>query len=114
MTNTHIGAGNVEIELDGEKMVLRPTLKAAQAISRQAGGIMGAISAIGKFDIDVMSNVVALGLGLEGKDARAIPEKVYATGMMELSGPVTQFLSNLSNGGRPLSGGEGDEDPQNR
>ena len=113
MAKASIGAGNVEIKLDGETVVLRPSLRAAQAISRQAGGIMAAVEAIGKFNLDVMTQVVALGLGREPKD---VADAVWRTGMADLSGPVINYLSILANGGRPVQseGGEGEGDPQNR
>lgn len=116
MSKTHIGAGNVEIELDGEIVTLRPTLKAAQNISRAKGGIMAAVEAVGRFDFDVMVTVIALGIGAEGKEARELPDKVWSTGMADLVQPVINFLTILANGGRPVqdNGGEGDADPRDR
>ena len=116
MTKTHIGAGNVEIELNGEAVTLRPTLKAAQNISRAKGGIASAIEAVGRFDFDVMVTVIALGLGAEGKDARELPDKVFSTGMADLVAPVISYLTILANGGRPVqeTGGEGEADPQGK
>ncbi|MBU1306329.1 MAG: hypothetical protein KKF33_12535 [Alphaproteobacteria bacterium] len=117
MTKAKIGAGNVAIVLDGEDVVLRPNLKAAQTISRQKGGIMAAVDAVGKFDFDTIAAVITLGLGVEGKEARDIPEKVYSTGMADLVAPVINYLSILANGGRPVSddadGGD-NENPQSR
>jgi len=115
MAKATLGAGNVEIELDGQTVVLKPTLRAAQTISRQSGGILGAVERIGKFDLDTMIQVVTLGLNATGKEAQTIPDKVWETGMTELVAPVTKFLSILANGGRPVDedGGEGDGDPQN-
>ena len=40
------------ITLDGETVTLRPTLGAAQAISRREGGIMNTVQAIARFDLD--------------------------------------------------------------
>jgi hypothetical protein len=113
MGKAQLGAGNVEIELDGEIRILKPSLQAAQAISRQKGGIMAAIRSAGDFDFDTIVNVIALGLGVSGKEARDLPEQVYSTGLPDLSGPVIRYLSIIANGGRPLDdGGEGDQDPQ--
>ena len=111
MGKAAIGAGDVEIELDGEKAVLRPSLKAAQAISRQAGGIMGAMQALRTLDVDALTSVIALGLGKEAKD---VAEAVYRTGVADLTPPATLFLTMLANGGRPAddAGGEGGEDPR--
>jgi hypothetical protein len=116
MTKAAIGAGNVEIDLDGETVVLRPTLKAAQTISRQAGGIRKAIDALGNFDIDVMTSIITLGMDLTGREAKDVADKVWRTGMADLTVPVIQYLTILANGGRPVdaTGGEGTEDPQDR
>lgn len=117
-TKARLGAGDVEIELDGETVVLRPTLKACQAISRQAEGVLGAIGRVQRYDLDTYVQVVTLGLGAEGKEAREMPGKVFRTGMMQLIGPVTRYLMIISNGGRPAvdpdgtddTGGAGEED----
>ncbi|WP_127524580.1 hypothetical protein [Mesorhizobium sp. Z1-4] len=106
-----MGAGNVPITLDGEECVLRPTLKAAQTISRQAGGLMAAIEAITKFDFDAITQIIALGLDRPVKD---VADEVWRTGLSELSAPAVTFVSILANGGRPLdsAGGEEGTDPQ--
>jgi hypothetical protein len=116
MSKPHLGAGNVDIELAGEIVTLRPNLKAAQNISRAKGGIMAAIEAVGRFEFDVMVTVITLGLGVDGKEARDIPDKVFTTGMADLVTPVINYLTILANGGRPVqaAGGEGDEDPQEK
>jgi hypothetical protein len=114
MTKPSLGAGNVEIELDGETVVLKPTLRAAQTISRQNGGILGAVDRVSKFDLDTLTQVVALGLNATGKDAETIPDKVWSTGMTDLVGPVTRYLSILANGGRPVKAGGGEEDADPR
>ena len=113
MTKAKLGAGDVEMELDGETVTLRPTLKAARAISSQAGGISGAVEAVGKLDLDAVIGIVTLGLGLTGQEAREIPEKVWRTGLTELVDPVLQYLMILANGGRPIEdGGEEEADPR--
>lgn len=114
MAKATLGSGNVDIELDGETVTLRPTLKAAQNISRAKGGIMAAVEAVGKFEFDTLVSVIVLGLGVDGKEARDVAEKVYSTGMADLVAPVINYLSILANGGRSLEaeGGEGDADPR--
>jgi hypothetical protein len=114
MTKTSIGAGNVTITLDGEEAVLRPSLKAAQTISKQSGGIIAAVQAVGRFDFETIVAVIALGLGVsQARDVQSLAEKVYATGITDLVEPVTRFLTIVANGGRPVEvGGEGPQDPQ--
>ncbi|TPN26629.1 hypothetical protein FKO01_25485 [Mesorhizobium sp. B2-3-3] len=112
MIKPALGAGNVEIELDGDTVVLRPSLMAAQAISRQSGGISSAVRAVGNYDFDVIVSVVTLGLGLTGNEAKEVPNRVYRTGLTDLVGPVSTYLTIIANGGRPMSGGEEAADPQ--
>jgi hypothetical protein len=115
MSKAKLGAGNVDIDLLGETLTLKPNLKAALAISRQAGGVRSAIEAVGDFNIDVIVSVIGLGLGLEGNELKALPQKVFDTGLGTLVGPLTKYLVIIANGGHPTTeedGGEGDEDPQ--
>ncbi len=107
-----IGAGNVNITLNGVEVTLRPSLKAAQTISRQSGGIVAAMQAVGKFDFDVIANVVALGLGkTRTEEVQEVAEQVYSTGLTDLVPSVTVYLTNLANGGRS-TGKAGGENPQ--
>lgn len=108
-----IGSGNVTITLDGEDVVMKPSLKAAQTISKTSGGIIAAVQAVGRMDFDTVVTVIALGLGKTGtRDVQDIAEKVYATGITELVEPVTRFLTIVANGGRPVAGGEEEQDPR--
>ena len=113
-----IGAGNVTIKLlNGEvyeEVTLRPTLKACRALSQQSGGIMSAVQAVGRFDFEVITAAVALGLDARTPDeTNRIAERVYATGLADLIEPVTRFLTIIANGGRPVNaGGSGEPDPR--
>lgn len=105
-----IGAGDVSIILDGDPATLKPSLRAAQTISRQAGGIIGAMQAVGRFELDTISLVIALGLGrVKPNEVNDVAEQVYRTGLTDLVPKVTEFLTIIANGGRPVSGG--DENP---
>lgn len=116
MAKTSLGAGNVDIELDGETVTLKPTLNAIQTISRQSEGIMGAVHKVGAFDFDMIVMVIGLGLNMTDRRAqRDLAEQVFSTGLADLIEPVTRYLSILANGGRPLptdEGGEGGADPR--
>jgi hypothetical protein len=107
-----LGAGNVEIKLDDHPEVLRPTLKAAQALSRRSGGFSELVNEVARFDLDAVTAVVAMGLDRQPKD---VAEAVWRTGVSELAGPVIEFIGILANGGRRPNetvGGEGEADPQ--
>lgn len=113
MAKAKLGAGGVEITLDGEAAVLRPTLRAAQQLSRQTDGLMGAIERVTRFDLDTIISVVALGLDRTPKD---VQDAVWRTGCSDLAPHCIRFLGVLANGGRPADGSEGGEedgDPRN-
>lgn len=106
-TKATIGAGDVIIILDGEPATLKPSLRAAQTISRQAGGIVGCMQTVAKFDLDAVTLVVAQGLGkVKADEMSEVAEQVYSTGLTDLVPKVTEYLTNLANGGRPSSGAE--------
>lgn len=102
MPENRINAGEVEITLDGEKHVLRPTLGAAQAVSRGLDGFMNAIRKLSAYDIDAITFVIQHGLGMSDRDAKDLPETVYASGIHDLVAPTIQFVNLLANGGRPI------------
>lgn len=114
MTKAQLGAGDVQITLDGETRTLRPTLRAAKGISAQFGGFQKAFENIAALDLDAYIAVVSLGLDAKGDEAKEVPDLVWRTGMPNLTEPIARYLSNLANGGRPIddAGGSGDEDPQ--
>jgi hypothetical protein len=109
------GSGNVELILGGEKLVLRPTLNAGMAISRQAGGIRGAIDKVMAMDLDAIVGVVRLGIGPEeAKRVKNLDRLIYENGLMDAQGEVLgkcmEYLSNLARGGRPADAMEVTED----
>lgn len=108
-----VGMGSVTITLgsgDEEKeYTLVPTLAAAQGTSRIAGGLRGAIDSIVKLDLDVITRVVQLGLGPKVVKTLGteLSELVWQSGMTdsggELASKCIEYLTMLSNGGRPLT-----------
>lgn len=108
-----IGSGNVDMELDGSKVTLKPTIKAAQGISRQYGGFIAAIGELNKFNLDALTQVVAFGLNKEPND---IADRVWRTGAAQMTPHAIRYISILMNGGRPIEASKEDEeeaaDPQ--
>ena len=111
------GAGDVVLSLGTEIITLRPTLQAGLAISRQAGGIRGAIDKIMALDLDTILAVIRLGIGpKEAKRLSGLEELVFANGLMdsqgELLAKLVEYLTNIARGGRPAEPDEeegGDE-----
>lgn len=96
------GEGNIEIELDGVRAVLMPSAGACFTISRIGGGLTAAVQRCLQLDVDTICAVIAAGMGLNPNQARGLPDKVYATGAMQLSGPCIDFINVVGNGGRAL------------
>lgn len=115
------GSGDVELFLGDTRLLLRPTLQAGLAISRQAGGIRGAIDKVVAMDLDTIVAVIRLGVGPEeARRIRDLDRLVYENGLMDVQGEVLgkclEFLSNLARGGRSaesVQGEEGEENPRN-
>jgi hypothetical protein len=109
-----IGAGDVEIELDGETVTLQCTLGAAMALTRAPGGIYGTGSVAERLlrcDIDTMCMVIRAGLGLGPSAVKDLPEKVFRTGLITMRGSLAIYIGRVANGGRPPE--EETENPAN-
>lgn len=76
-----VGAGDVTIWLGGVERVLVPTADAFFQISRQFGGLGVAFDRVMQLDAEAIASVLVAGLRLDGKDAQALPEKIYQTGL---------------------------------
>jgi hypothetical protein len=104
--NPSIGSGDVEIELynitteEVEKKVLKPTFLAAQTLSRKHNGGIGLVQRLSNLDLDAISSVIELGLNLTAHGAKTLPERIYQTGTMKLSGPCIRYVHILQNGGK--------------
>ena len=96
------GAGTITIELDGKEHQMVPTLAACMAISSIAGGLNAAVQKCLQLDFNTICAFVQAGLGLNPTQSKMVPEAVYKTGTMTLSGPCIDFINIVANGGRPI------------
>lgn len=104
MSKPELGAGDIEVEIGGEKYTLKPSLGACMALTSDPAGLIGSENSlfmrIGKLDITVMARVIRLGLGVGAGALRDLEEKIYSTGLTTLVDPLQQFLIVVVNGGR--------------
>lgn len=111
------GAGDIPIELDGQELILVPSLNACIRISRMAGGLNSAIQRCAQLDFETICEVVAAGLDANPVQAKKIPDAVFKTGMIGLHAKCIEFIHVVANGGRPpepdedQEGGEGPNPP---
>lgn len=104
MSKPEVGAGDIEFELDGEKIVLKPSEGACLAICRAPGGLFGPGSVadrVDRADLDTMAMIVRLGLGLGPSSIKDMEAKIYRTGLFKVQTVATRFLVIISNGGQP-------------
>lgn len=106
-----IRPGEVEIDLAGwgRPLTLKPSLTAALNLNRRYGGLGPLMTKLGAYDFDAYVQVIAQGGGVTEKGMKKLPDAVYATGLLSLAVPLTNFVAVLFNGGRPP--GEKAEDP---
>ena len=98
-----ITAGETLVSLDGEELVLRPTMRAMTQISRQYGGLAKARQLLVDENIDAIAFISRLGAGMSDRDAKDLGERIYRNGVTaELLVPLIKFVAILGNGGKPL------------
>lgn len=108
-----LNAGEVEITLNGDVLVLKPTLKAITGLSRYFDGLIEGVDKLRKGNIDACAAVISLGLGLDDRAARKMPEKVAQNGITGgLTASLITFLGVCSNGGKPLDDSEEEADAE--
>lgn len=98
--------GTVTIKLGEEEVVLTPSLVVAQAVSRYCEGYTEAFRKVGAVDLDAITFIVAEGMGKsDARSRKEVANRIYEAGVVNLAGPVSQFLSLLVNGGKPAADG---------
>ena len=95
------GEGDVPFELNGNPVVLRPTLNACLGLSRLHNSMQQTMDKVWAMDMDTIVTVV--GLGLNQPVDRKLQEDVYKTGLFIIRGPVIKFITIVNNGGRPYA-----------
>jgi hypothetical protein len=65
-------------------------------------GFTPLLGSIQRLNVQAAVDVVVAGLGVEGRDAKAIAAQVATTGPLELMPKLVEFVMVLANGGKPL------------
>ncbi len=88
---------DIAIKLDGKPVALRPTRKAAVAVS-SAGGFQNVVNRLQSGDLIYYDMVVAAGLDKKPAD---VGEAVFRSGLPALADGLVRYVNLLANGGRP-------------
>lgn len=105
------GAGNIPVTIDGEELVLRPTMEACTALSRVAGGLGGLQQKLQAVDFDTIHLIVTYGLGYKPPGPRELQAKIYRSGLLNMVKPCSDFVTIVWNGGQPLADEDAGDGP---
>lgn len=95
---SNLTKGEVAIHLAGEPHTLKPTLEAFTRIA-EIGGYRDLCRRIAAYEVAATAFAIRHGLGWDDKQARALPELLFQTGMTGLAGPVAEYVFKLFNAG---------------
>jgi hypothetical protein len=100
--------GDVEITLGEDKVTLRCTLRAAKDINAAFGSFSDAHRRVSAFDLAAFVTIIAFGAN---KQAKAIEDTVFQTGMNSLLDPLKSYIELLANGGKPTEAKSAGDEP---
>jgi hypothetical protein len=96
--------GEVTITLQGQEFVLRPSYEALVGIEQMTGDTVVSVARrVTSASYGIADAVAIVTAGLKAAGAPATPKKVgemiFATGLLDISGPLTAFMTNALTGG---------------
>ena len=89
--------GEVEIGIDGESVTLRPSLGAAMALNQEFGSFGGLLSELEAYNLGAAIKVVKRAGEFHDE------ERIFKTGLVEITPSLIRFVIMLANGGKPLA-----------
>jgi len=101
----------ITIKLDGEEIVLKPSLQATRMISRNFNGLGAARQALVAENFDAVAFVIRMGSGMKDREARDLDEKIYREGLTgDLLVQLIQYVAMLGNKGKMMNFGADEND----
>lgn len=89
----------VTIELDGDAVDLNCTLDAMIVMSKAYGGMLPLYNRVKDADLEAITVAIRCGAMLDDLEARDLMNKVYTTGLIDLSVGVGEFVLLCASGG---------------
>ena len=104
-----LGQGNIQVKLGTEVIELKPSVWAFQTISRQFGGLQGALERVQRFDAEAIHEIIVAGAGSRYNNTKArqsLMEKMFVAGLGgvetdEVAEKAMRYIVLLMRGGRP-------------
>lgn len=104
---SNLSEGEVEIDLNGTKLTLKPTLAAIKALSRTHGGMNAVIQGLIGQNFETAVAVIRFGANMSDRDARNLEDRVFRNGLTtELLTRLIEYVGMLANGGKPVVAAE--------
>lgn len=89
--------GTVTLLIGARSYTLKPTLDAALRIEARFGGLRGALEAMRLMSIAACADIVVAGADLKPDQHPIIAGEVFHTGVAQVSGKLTEFITFLLN-----------------
>jgi len=88
---------HVELKLGEKTYILTPTLESLIKINRGLGSPVDAMARVRKADFEAICLVIAAGAGIGPKQAEQLQREVFQAGVLNQTGPASDFLVMLLN-----------------
>ena len=98
MASETVSPGEIEIELGGETVVLRPTLGCAVRLNKKFGSFGKLLAELEAYNLEAAIETVATG----APGTPDVRERVFETGLVTLTPSLIRFVIILANGGKPV------------
>ncbi|WP_296270986.1 hypothetical protein [Pseudomonas sp. UBA6323] len=89
--------GSISVTVGETEYELEPTLHAVRMIEQRFGGLLPTLEALRGMNVDAVSHVIVAGASLSTKEARDVPEAVFAAGVADVTAQVVPFVVALLN-----------------
>lgn len=86
---------DVDLKVGDKTYMLSPTLDAMLKINRALGSPIQALERVRSVDFDAICVIVSAGAGLSAKAAEKLKGEIFVAGVVNMVGPVVQFLAVL-------------------
>lgn len=89
--------GIIDVEINGKKYTMKPTLAAYEKIETRMGGLRQALESCSNMSIDSIAFIIGAGCGIGSKEIGDLKENIFQEGALNVLPKVTEYLMKLLN-----------------